>query len=215
MAMSSETFYVESASTGRFHRDRSGKLPTTSSEGNSYQKKKLDVQVIAFVCFLFLQGILSGLSLSALYEAGSIANISPGELVAQYSFSKANETRRYLFIGITWCFTGSLCLFSAEDVSIKGSNALSNSTKSLLLLNTVFFLALVFTLLCSHADVQISSTVLQISTEGDAIASFNGLHPLLRKWRGFAVTRSILCIVGWFVSCHRFVVMRSNVNRDE
>lgn len=219
-ASSRETFYVESASNGRFRRDynpRSGKLPTTSSEGNnSSQKKKLGVHAIAFVCFLFLQGILSGLSLTALYEARSIANVSPGEFIAQYSFSKANETRRYFFIGITWCFTGSLCLFSEDVLSVKGNNALSNnSTKSLFLLNTIFFLALVFTLLCSHVDVQISNTVLKITTEKDGLASYNGLPPLLRKWSVCVVTRSILCIVGWFVSCHRFVVMRSKVNRDE
>ena len=174
---------------------------------------ELDVQVMirfAFVGFLFLQGLLSGLSLSALYEAFTVR--SPGEFIAQYS-TRANEIRRYFFVGITFCFTGSLCMLD-EDVldSMKGGNNPSSMARSNMSLVLVHFAALIITLLCSHVDVHISNIAMQI--DDDDVISYDDLQAV-NKWRGFCVPRSILCILGWLVSCYRFVITRSNVQRDE
>ena len=126
--------------------------------------------------------------------------------VTAYDSSTVEYYAQYFFIGISSCLTGSLCLLLDENIvteilgCIGGINNLRNTTKSLLILNIVFFIALIFTLLCSHVEAQISS----ISDENTQV-SYEEQQVVLLRWRGFVVTRSVLCIVGWLLSCFHFV----------
>jgi hypothetical protein len=165
-------------------------------------EKVLNAQVIrvAFIGFLFLQGIMSGLSVSALYEA--FASDSPREFVAQHLAARANEIRRYFFIGITFCVTGSLCMLEEETHFM--STTKSNSSLWYFILS--YFIALIMTLLCSNVDVRMSNISAQIYAEGIHIPD-EKLLSILHQWRGFTVTRSILCFVGWMMYGYRFVVM--------
>ena len=220
----SEDFYVESAATGRFRRHypsedngsrRGWRLSTAHHNDNL--RGEIDNETLtrfAFISFLFLQGLLSGLSLSSFYEA--FISRSRLDFIVQYS-ARAVETRRYFFIGITLSATGSLCLLNG-DISTqladvwKGKNTLSSITKSNLSLVMVYFFALIVTLLCSFVDVKISKMAMDININNISGAS---LESIINEWRALAVSRSILCILGWLVSCYRFVVARSNDQREE
>jgi hypothetical protein len=222
-----ECFYVESASTGRFRRcfeasegdtrTRGWRLPIrqNSTAIGDASEKVLNAQVIriAFIGFLCLQGIISGLSVSALYEA--FASDSPREFVAQYLAARSDEIRRYFFIGITFCVTGSLCMLEQDDVSqvlilIKGrSTPKSNSSIWYFVLS--YYVALIMTLLCSHVDVRMSNISAQINLEGIHISD-EKLLSILHQWRVFTVTRSILCFVGWMIYGYRFVIMRTRTS---
>ena len=214
------SFYVEN-SNGRFRRvigaskdsdTRTWRLPVHHNATNERDRKSwLDVKTLAFVGFLFLQGILSGLSLSSLYQAFTVQ--LPGELLA--NSAAANETRRYFFIAITFCVTGSLCVLEEDATKLLDSSGKTpNATMCNVCLVVIYFLALVATLLCSHADVHIVYTAMQIS-EGDIRVSSDDLLSILHKWRSFAVPRSVLCILGWFVSCCKFIATRKNADRVE
>jgi len=126
--------------------------------------------------------------------------------VTAYDSSEVEYYAQYFFIGISSCLTGSLCLLLDKNIvteilgCIGGTNNLRNTTKSLLMLNIIFFIALIFTLLCSHVEAQISN----ISDENTQV-SHEELQVVLLRWRGFVVTRSVLCIVGWLLSCFHFV----------
>ena len=126
--------------------------------------------------------------------------------VTAYDSSEVEYYAQYFFIGISSCLTGSLCLLLDKNIvteilgCIGGTNNLRNTTKSLLMLNIIFFIALIFTLLCSHVEAQISN----ISDENTQV-SHEELQVVLVRWRGFVVTRSVLCIVGWLLSCFHFV----------
>ena len=84
-----ETFYVENANNGRFRRvnqgsskdgDRSWRLPVhhNNAANDGRRGSWLDVKSLAYVGFIFLQGLLSGLSASSLYQATIQL---PGELL--------------------------------------------------------------------------------------------------------------------------------------
>ena len=126
--------------------------------------------------------------------------------VTAYDSSAVEYYAQYFFIGISSCLTGSLCLLLDKNVvteilgCIGGINNLRNTTKIILILNIVFFIALIFTLLCSHVEAQISN----MSDENTQV-SYEELQVVLLRWRGFVVTRSVLCIVGWLLSCFHFV----------
>ena len=144
------SFYIENASTGRFRRclgdsDRdtrssSSTIPTRQNtvvaedESDGVTHHMLPVMTkAAFICFLFLQGILSGLSLSAVYEA--LTPQRTEEFFAQYSAARANEIRRYFFIGITLCATGSLCSINKNEAtqvlySMIGGSSRNSTTKA-------------------------------------------------------------------------------------
>jgi hypothetical protein len=236
----SEGFFIESASTGRFRildleasnnndnnaaRARGWKLSQSSTTAVQSDTSALlfDKQIlgIAFIGFHFLQGIVSGMSVSSLYEALAFLDDSqPRDFIALHSTVRANEIRRYFFLGITFCVLGSLCVIKEEDVSrvvgiIKGSSSSSSSspritatttwssTTSLGCLIIFYFTALIMTLLCSSVDFKI---VINQSDEK--------LLSILQLWRCFSVTRGILCIVGWFISCYRFVIMRVRAPDD-
>ena len=223
----SDSYHIESA-TGRFRRGnndgapspngsdqsnddtRGWRLPTHQNQSENV--RKLDVQVLirfAVVCFLFLQGLLSGLSLSALYEA-----------VSSERATNASEARRYFFIGITLCLSGSLCMFDEEALSrvvdiVKGRNTPSGKKQSTIQIHMslvlIYFVALIITLLASRVDVNVQMSNVAINGGTD-----EELKSLIDTWRRFAVPRSILCIAGWFVSCYHFVITRSNnAQRDE
>ena len=230
--MNSEGYFQESACNGRFrrclgasdcdNRTRGWRLPNSSSSSSTAavnaSEEVLNAQVIriAFVGFLFLQGIISGLSVSALYEA--FASDSPRVFVAQHSVARANEIRRYFFIGITLCVTGGLCMLEEDDVAqifviIKGgsSSAPRNTAKrnsGLWYFILSYFIALVMTLLCSHVDVRTTNILAQINIQGIHIPD-EKLLSILHQWRGFTVPRSIMCFLGWLISCYRFVIMRA------
>ena len=235
----SEGFFIESASTGRFRirdleasnnndnnaaRARGWKLSQSSTTAVQSDTSALlfDKQIlgIAFIGFHFLQGIVSGMSVSSLYEALALDDSQPHDFIALHSTVRANEIRRYFFLGITFCVLGSLCMIKEEDVSrvvgiIKGSSSSSSSspritatttwssTTSLGCLIIFYFTALIMTLLCSSVDFKI---VINQSDEK--------LLSILQLWRCFSVTRGILCIVGWFISCYRFVIMRVRAPDD-
>ena len=239
----SEGFFIESASTGRFRildleasnnndnnaaRARGWKLSQSQNSSTAVQSDTsallFDKQIlgIAFIGFHFLQGIVSGMSVSSLYEALAFLDDSqPRDFIALHSTMRANEIRRYFFLGITFCVLGSLCMIKEEDVSrvvgiIKGSSRSSSSsspritatttwssTTSLGCLIIFYFTALIMTLLCSSVDFKI---VINQSDEK--------LLSILQLWRCFSVTRGILCIVGWFISCYRFVIMRVRAPDD-
>jgi hypothetical protein len=223
----SECIYVESASTGRFRRcseasdgdtrTRGWRRPThqNSTAKGDASEMVLNAQVIriAFIGFLCLQGIISGLSVSALYEA--FDSDSPREFVAQHLAARANEIRRYFFIGITFCVTGSLCMLEDDDVSqvlilIKGrSTTKINSSIWYFILS--YFIALIMTLLCSHVYVRMSNILAQNNLEG-IHTSDEKLLSILHQWRGFTVTRSISCFVGWMIYGYRFVIMRARTS---
>ena len=126
--------------------------------------------------------------------------------VTAYDSLAVEYYAQYFFIGISSCLTGSLCLLLDKNIvteilgCIGGTNNLRNTTKSLVMLNIIFFIALIFTLLCSHVEAQISN----ISDENTQV-SYEELRVVLLRWRGFVVTRSVLCIVGWLLSCFHFV----------
>jgi hypothetical protein len=231
-----ESFYVENTSTGRFRpspaeNDRGKRVHTNTlthqNLGTARNETDGGLNVVmpvminaAFVCFLFLQGILSGLSLSALYEA--LTSQRPSDFFAKYSATRANEIRRYFFIGITFCTTGSLCMLNKDDASrvlesLKGGDSKSSITKtsiSLCYFILVYFVALTITVVCSHADVSISdiatnATVLNFHTSTENIES------VLHSWKGLSVSRSVLCIIGWLISCYNFVLNRGNIRLGE
>lgn len=229
----SEGFFIESASTGRFRIDleASNNDNKAQTSGNSSAVRNetaaflSDKQVLgfAFIGFHFLQGIVSGMSVSSLYEALALDESKPRDFVALHSTVRANEIRRYFFLGITFCVLGSLCMIKEEDVSrvigiIKGSNnsrttSIStpritaattwSSTTSLGCLIIFYYTALIMTLLCSSVDFE---SVLNQSDET--------MLSILQLWRCYSVTRGVLCIIGWLISCYRFVIMRVRVRDD-
>lgn len=217
----SEGFYFEGAN-GRFRRyyqandgsktRRGWRLSISQGKTNSAEDDVQKLIRFAFIAFLFLSGLLGGLSLSALYEGFTVR--SPGDFIVQYS-TRASETRRYFFIGITLCCTGSLCLgegFCEISDVIKGKTTrLSGVAKSNIGLVVIYFSALVVTLLCSRVDVRISTIATQLQNTNSGVVPSS----VVEEWRGFAVPRSILCILGWLVSCYRFVVTRSNSQHVE
>jgi hypothetical protein len=223
----SECFYVESASTGQFRRlfeandgdtrTRGWRLPVrqNSTAIGDASKKVLNAQVIriAFIGFLCLQGIISGLSVSSLFEAFALD--SPREFVAQHLAARANEIRRYFFIGITFCVTGSLCMLEEDDVSqvifmIKGRST-TKSNLSIWYFILSYFIALIMTLLCSHVDVRMSNISAHNNLDGNHISD-EKLLSILHQWRGFTATRSIVCFVGWMIYGYRFVIMRARTS---
>ena len=226
------SFYVENASTGRFRRylvvsegeSRSNRWSILAQQNSVAAGNETDEELNvlpfmtqgAFVCFLFLQGILSGLSLSALFEA--LTPQQPDEFVAQYSAARANEIRRYFFIGITFCATGSLCILNKHETtqvlaSMTGGNSPnSKASTSTCYLILIYSFALVITIVCSHEDVLLLDFATHI-TEQEIHASTNNIRSVLHRWRGLSVSRSIFCIVGWLISCYRFVIT-NNVQRD-
>lgn len=242
----SEGFFIESASTGRFRildleasnndddnnaaRARGWKLSQGQNSSTAVQQSDTSALLfdkrilgIAFIGFHFLQGIVSGMSVSSLYEALAFLDDSqPRDFIALHSTMRANEIRRYFFLGITFCVLGSLCMIKEEDVSrvvgiIKGSSSSSsssspritattttwNSTMSLGCIIIFYFTALIMTLLCSSVDFKI------VINQSD-----KKLLSTIQLWRCFSVTRGIMCIVGWFISCYRFVIMRVRVPDD-
>jgi hypothetical protein len=218
----------EEACTGRFRRCLEASEGDTRTRGKRLythqnstaigdaSEKVNDLNRFAFIGFIFLQGIISGLSVSALYEAFALD--SPREFVAQHSAARANEIRRYFFIGITFCVTGSLCMLEEDDVSqvfaiIKGSSSsaprsITKSNLSLWYFILSYFVALILTLLCSHVDVHMLTVSAQINVKGIHISD-DKLLSTLHQWRGFTVPRSIFCFVGWLISCYCFVIMRA------
>lgn len=214
----SEGFFIESAATGRFRRYRTSeagtwRIPAVSKSKSPSGTDNGEALVrLAFIGFLFLQGLLSGLSLSALYEAFS--DRAPGEFLRQYAH-RANEMRRYFFIGVTYSVTGSLCLLGGDEKmlsSMKRGKPSSRAQSHNVLLVLVYFTALVLTMLCSRLDVRI--TYLAMHMEDSDMLS-NADQDVVHHWKGLCVPRSLLCIAGWLVSCYRFVVMRSHVKHDE
>jgi hypothetical protein len=229
----SEGFFIESASTGRFRIDLEAsngwKLSQSQNSSTVIVQSDssallFDKQILgfAFIGFHFLQGIVSGMSVSSLYEALALDESNPRDFIALHSTVRANEIRRYFFLGITFCVLGSLCMIKEEDVSrvvgiIKGSSSSTSSstpritaaattwssTPSLGCLIIFYFTALIMTLLCSSVDFKI---VINQSDEK--------LLTILQLWRCYSVTRGILCIVGWLISCYRFVIMRVRVRDD-
>jgi hypothetical protein len=227
----SEGFFIESASTGRFRIDleASNGCKLSQSQNSSTVALLIDKQILgfAFIGFHFLQGIVSGMSVSSLYEALALDESNPRDFIALHSTVRANEIRRYFFLGITFCVLGSLCMIKEEDVSrviciIKGSNNSNSSsatsistpritaaattwssTPSLGCLIIFYFTALIMTLLCSSIDFKIV-----ISQSDEKLLS------ILQLWRCYSVTRGVLCIVGWLISCYRFVIMRVRVRDD-
>ncbi len=208
---------MERASSGRFCELEAsdGDTQTRGKRPPILQEKLLNEQV-AFIGFLFLQGIISGLNVSALYEAFTLD--SPKMFVAQHLGSRANKMiRRCFFIGITFCVTGSLCMLEEDDVSqvfaiIKGSSSSTprNITKSgwstwCSILS--YFNALILTLMCYHVDILMSNMSTQIHVEG-VYVSDQKLLSILHQWQGFIVPRSILCFVAWLITCYRFVISR-------
>ena len=117
-----EAFYIESASTGRFRRSYEARdstlrwrLPMTMLPNQNADRSNdrgigdKDASKIFFAVFLFLQGILSGLSLSALYEA--FASMKALDFIL-HSATRVNEIRRYFFIGINFCTVGESNILS-------------------------------------------------------------------------------------------------------
>ena len=232
------SFYIENASTGRFRRclgdsDRdtrssSSTIPTRQntvvaedeSDGVIHHVLPLMTKA-AFICFLFLQGILSGLSLSAVYEA--LTPQRTEEFFAQYSAARANEIRRYFFIGITLCATGSLCSINKNDatqvlyIMIGGSspNSTTKASASICYLILTYFLALIITIVCSHEDVRLLQIHIATQfTEQNIHTSTDNFLTVFKRWRGLSVSRSVFCIVGWLISCYRFVISRNSAQRD-
>lgn len=205
----SEGYFVERASSGRFCKLEAsdGDTRTRGKRPPILQEKILNDQ-FAFIGFLFVQGIISGLNVSALYEAFTLD--SPKMFVEQHLASRANNMiLRCFFIGITFCVTGSLCMLKKNDVShlfaiISGSSSSTrNITKSdwgIWCSILSYFVALILTLMCYHVDVRMSNMSTQIHVEK--------LLSILHQWQGFIVPRSILCFVAWLISCYRFVINR-------
>lgn len=242
----SEGYFIESASTGRFRIDleasnsdntaqtRGWKLSQSAVRNETAAAFGKQVLGFAFIGFHFLQGIVSGMSVSSLYEALALDESKPRDFVALHSTVRANEIRRYFFLGITFCVLGSLCMIKGEDVSrvigiIKGNSNSNNnnnssnsttsistpritaaaatttwsSTASLGCLIIFYFTALIMTLLCSSVDFK---SFLNQSDET--------LLSILQLWRCYSVTRGVICIIGWLISCCRFVIMRVRVRDD-
>ncbi len=228
----SASFYIENASTGRFRRcsdrDTRGNSRNFSEHQNTIlaaehaTDRVINVLPVmskaAFVCFLFLQGILSGLSLSALYEA--LTPQQPEEFFSQYSATRANEIRRYFFIGITFCATGSLCSINKHEItqvlaSMTGGSSPNSTTKastSICYLILTYFLALIITVVCSHVDVRLLDVASHMNEQDTASA--DDFRSVLHKLRGLSIPRSVFCIVGWFISCYRFFISRNNIQRE-
>jgi hypothetical protein len=215
----SESFFVERASTGRFCRLEAsdGDTPTRGKRLPILHEKIISDQFV-FIGFLFLQGIISGLSVSALYEAFALD--SPKMFVAHLAARANKMTQRCFFIGLTFCVTGSLCMLKEDDVSqifaiIKGSSGSTpqNVTKSVWSIwcsIISYFIALMFTLLCYHVAGRMSNYSTQIHFESVYISD-EELISILHQWQGFIVTRSILCFVAWLILCYRFVIMHWQV----
>lgn len=228
-----ESFYIENTSTGRFRRclpdsDRDSRRNSwSSSDHQNSGECEADgelhllhvVTKAALICFLFLQGILSGLSLSALYEA--LSPSEPEEFFAQYSAGRANEIRRYFFIGITLCATGSLCNINTNVatlvlVGMAGSSCPNSTTKSstsACYLILTYFLALVITIVCSYEDLRLLDIASHMTKQGH-YSSANEFRLVLQRWRGLSVSRSVFCLVGWLISCYQFF-SRKNTQRTD
>ena len=97
--------------------------------------------------------------------------------------------------------------------SPKGRKSPTAMIKSNMSLVLVYFAGLAISLVCSHADVCISDVAMHIN-DGDPPTG-GDLQTAVCEFKGLLVTRSSLCILGWLVSCYRFVVTRSNGQRNE
>ena len=185
------SFFIENATTGRFHRHKPISENAKGKEDNDKNNTSISTTFHRYVIitFLFLQGILSGLCLSALYEAFN----------NNASFVSSQTTsEQYFFVGILGgVFVSWYMLHQDIITQLKERNCLDNVSKSLVAKNLIFFLAFIFTYMCSN--LVFSGTVDE------------------NNYRNFAIARSILCILGWLISCYRFVVTRSNntVQPDE
>jgi len=115
-----------------------------------------------------------------------------------FEISSQTTTEQYFFIGILGCVFGSWYMLHQDIITQLERNSLEHVSKSLVAKNLIFFLAFVFTYMCINIV-------------------FSGVISDANKYRNFAVTRSVLCIVGWLISCYRFVVTRNNntVRHDE
>ena len=184
------SFFIENATTGRFHRHQ----PIKENDGKGDNDKNSTSISTTFhryltIVFLFLQGILSGLCLSALYEAFSTDG---------FEISSQTTNELYFFVGILGCVFVSWYMLHQDIITqLKERNSLDNVSKSLVAKNLIFFLAFIFTYMCSNLV-------------------FSGVVDE-NRYRNFAVARSILCILGWLISCYRFVLARNNntVQHDE
>ena len=182
------TYFVESSTTGRFHRHP----PMKENDGKGDNDKNSTSISTTFhryvvVAFLFLQGILSGLCLSALFISTD-----------GFEISSQATTELYFFVAITCCLFGSSYMMHQDIIAqLSKRNGLEHVSKSLVAKNLIFFLAFVFTYMCSNI---VYSEVVDEN-----------------NYRNFAVTRSKICILGWLISCYRFVLSRNNntVQHDE
>ena len=180
------TYFVESSTTGRFHRN----YPIKENDGKGDNDKNSTSFSTTFhryviITFLFLQGILSGLCLSAFSNNG-------------FEVSSQTTTEQYFFFATTCCLFGSWYMLHQDVITqLLERNSLENVSKSLVAKNLIFFLAFIFTYLC--INVVYSGTVDE------------------PRYCNFAVTRSVLCILGWLISCYRFVLSRNNntIQHDE
>ena len=183
------TYFVESSTTGRFHRHQPI-IENAKGKGDN-DKDSTSISTTfhrtVVIAFLFLQGILSGLCLSAFFNNND-----------SFDISSQTTSELYFFVAITCCLFGSWYMLHQEIITqLSKRNSLVRVSKSLVAKNLIFFLAFIFTYMCSNI------------VYSEAVDD--------NKYRNFAVTRSVLCIIGWLISCYRFVLSRNNntVQHDE
>ena len=218
-------YYVESATTGRFRRyvvgndgvqrwrekPRHKNLASDHIFWSANRKEALTkIRHSSYVSFLFLQGVLAGQCIQSMYEAFIVA--SAKEFIIQY-MHRANENRRFYFIAISLCAMGSLCMIDENAIErvlcLKKSGMTSNIVNhngSVPVLVLVYFIALIVTLPCSIIDHRISNLTFESNQDaffGDVDDVAQSVLDGVNSWKGLAVTRSVFCIIGWLVSCHR------------
>lgn len=203
-----DLFYVETKS-GRFRRASNSEyhvLPVVNSNAPQESHDTVSLKgslermtAISYVAFLGLQGIIAGATIQNAYECNSRTN---QEFLTGYAH-RANENRRFSFMTISLCLTGSFCLIQrrnefadcATDVKVDLSPCV---------LTALYFVALSVTLVSSVVDDHISKAAF----EEDIDSVLNEVD----TWKVLAVTRSTLCVLGWLVSCYQ-VFQRTRISK--
>ncbi len=227
-----EFIFVQSTSNGRFRRCHkndvqwkkgddddshhtllsSSRLRRLSSSSDhemlaaNRQQALKKIRHVAYVSFLFLQGILAGLAIQSMYEVFVVE--SAREFLLQY-VHRSNETRRCYFLAISSCVTGSLCMIDEKAVTsmlpsfrdkMNSSGHVERANGDGIYLSVIYFLALGVTQVASMVDYEITANR---NFERGIIPNDDGdeAQSIFDSWTGLAITRSVLCLFGWLYSC--------------
>jgi SNF family Na+-dependent transporter len=181
--------------SGRFRRsfdlDNYGNsLPTDKTSRSCSRGERMDeIGKVFYVAMVFVQGALCGLSIQTLYRS----------FVSQLMVND-NENRRLYFLAISMALTSCLCMIEKSPGQFETSDS-SNRYDTSYMLAIVYFVALVITLSSSVVDTN-------AARDNDHMLTYRSSNSL-------EITRSVMCIIGWLISCYQIYRFVNNSRREK